>query len=135
MAEKKIAKKVLVVDDELHMRTFISTLLETNGYKPLSAENGAEGLELARKHNPALIILDVMMPKESGVEMYRAIKSDPVIKDTPVIMLSAISKKTFFHSQKVLDKYQGETIPEPVVYIEKPPEPDELLEAIEKNVG
>jgi CheY-like chemotaxis protein len=129
-----MAKKVLVVDDEVHMRAFISTLLETNGFKPISAEDGTKGLELARQHKPALIILDVMMPKESGVEMYRAIRTDPALKDTPVIMLSAISKKTFFHSQKVLDTYKGETIPEPAAYIEKPPEPEEILEAIQNTL-
>ena len=46
-------------------------------------------------------------------------------------MLSALSRKTFFHSQKVLDEYKGEKIPEPAAYIEKPPEPEELLEAIQ----
>jgi CheY-like chemotaxis protein len=129
---EKMAKRVLVVDDELDMRTFISTLLETNGYKPVPAVNGEEGLELARKEKPILIILDVMMPKESGIVMYREIKNDPVLKDIPVIMLSALSKKTFLHSQKLLDEYKGENIPQPSAYIEKPPEPDELLEAIEE---
>ena len=126
-----MARKVLVVDDELDMRIFISTLLETSGYKPFSAVDGKEGLELARKHKPALVILDVMMPKESGINMYRELKNDPEMKDIPVIMLSALSRKTFFHSQKLLDEYKGESIPEPVAYIEKPPEPEELLEAIE----
>ena len=128
-----MAKKVLIVDDELDMRTFISTLLETNGYKPVSAVNGMEGLEMARSKKPVLIILDVMMPKESGINMYRELKSDPELKDIPVIMLSALSRKTFFHSQKVLDEYKGESIPEPDAYIEKPPEPDELLEEIQKK--
>jgi two-component system phosphate regulon response regulator PhoB len=126
--------KVLVVDDELDMRTFITTLLETNGYKPLSAVDGKEGLETARRSRPALIILDVMMPRESGINMYRELKQDPVLKSVPVIMLSALSKKTFFHSQKVLDEYSGQQIPEPSAYIEKPPEPDELLEAIEHSL-
>ncbi len=126
-----MAKKVLVVDDELDIRTFIITLLETEGYKPLSAKDGKEGLEIARQNKPSLIILDVMMPKESGITMYRALKNDPELKDTPVIMLSALAKKTFFHSQKVLDEYKEEKIPEPSVYIEKPPEPEELLEAIQ----
>jgi CheY-like chemotaxis protein len=125
-----MAIKVLVVDDELDMRTFITTLLETNGYKPISAVDGREGLEVARRTRPALIILDVMMPKESGINMYRELKQDPVLKTIPVIMLSALSKKTFFHSQKVLDEYRGEHVPDPSAYIEKPPEPDELLEAI-----
>jgi len=125
-----MAKKVLVVDDELDMRTYITTLLETNGYKPVSAINGVEGLEIARSEKPALIILDVMMPKESGINMYRELKNDPELNNIPVIILSALSKKTFFHSQKVLDEYKEEKIPEPATYIEKPPEPEELLEEI-----
>jgi len=126
--------KVLVVDDELDMRTFITTLLETNGYRPISAVDGREGLEVARRSKPALIILDVMMPKESGINMYRELKHDPALKAIPVIMLSALSKKTFFHSQKVLDEYKGEHVPEPSAYIENPPEPDELLQAIQQSL-
>ena len=129
-----MAKKVLVVDDELDIRTFIITLLETENYKPLSAKDGKEGLEIARREKPALIILDVMMPKESGIGMYRDLKNDSELKDIPVIMVSALSKKTFFHSQKVLDEYKGEKIPEPAAYIEKPPEPEELLEAIQDSL-
>ena len=125
-----MAKKVLVVDDELDMRTYITTLLETNGYKPISAVDGVEGLEIVRREKPALIILDVMMPKESGINMYRELKNDPELSNIPVIILSAISKKTFFHSQKVLNEYKEEKIPEPATYIEKPPEPEELLEEI-----
>ena len=127
-------KRVLVVDDELDMRVFAITLLETNGFKPLSAEDGIQGLEMARKEKPSLIILDVMMPRESGVTMYRELKMDPTLKDIPVIMLSALSKKTFLHSQRVLDEYKGEEVPEPAAYIEKPPEPEELLEAIQNSL-
>ena len=127
-----MAKKVLVVDDELDMRIFITTLLETNGFKPLPAEDGVKGLEIARKEVPSLIILDVMMPKESGITLYREIRNDPDLKDKPVIMLSALSKRSFFHSQKVLDEYKSENIPEPDAYLEKPPDPDELLEVIRK---
>jgi CheY-like chemotaxis protein len=63
--------------------------------------------------------------------MYRELKNDPELKNVPVIMVSALSKKTFYHSQKVLDEYKGENVPEPSAYIEKPPEPDELLEAVQ----
>jgi CheY-like chemotaxis protein len=126
-----MAKKVLVVDDELDMRTFVSTLLETSGFKPLTAVDGKEGMVVARREKPAVVLLDVMMPNESGIGMYRELKNDPDLKDIPVIMVSALSKKTFFHSQKVLDEYKGEKIPEPSAYIEKPPEADELLDAIQ----
>ena len=130
-----MTRKVLIVDGEQDMRVCLTTLLETNGFKPLSAEDGRQGMEMARKSKPALIILDVMMPKESGVGMYRELRLDPDLKDIPVIMLSALSRKTFFHSQRVLDEYRGEKIPEPAAYIEKPPEPEELLEAIQKCLG
>jgi DNA-binding response OmpR family regulator len=127
-----MAKKILVVDDELDMRIFISTLLETSGFKPLAAEDGNRGLEIARREKPALIILDVMMPRESGISMYRALRLDAELRNIPVIMLSALSKRTFFYSQKVLDEYKGEKVPEPEAYIEKPPEPEELTAAINK---
>ncbi len=129
-----MTKRVLVVDDELDIRVFTTTLLETNGFSPLSAEDGIQGLEMARKEKPSLIILDVMMPKESGITMYRALKMDPALKNIPVIMLSGLSKKTFLHSQRVLDEYKGEEVPEPTAYIEKPPEPEELLKVIQNSV-
>ncbi|MFC1821442.1 response regulator [Thermodesulfobacteriota bacterium] len=130
-----MAKKILVVDDELDTRIFVTTLLETNGFKPLSATDGLEGLEVARKNRPALIILDVMMPKESGINLYRELKGDPELQDIPVIMLSALSKKTFFYSQKILDEFKGERIPEPAGYIEKPAEPEELLDLIRDSLN
>jgi two-component system phosphate regulon response regulator PhoB len=130
-----MAKKVLVVDDELDMRVYMTTLLETNGFSPISSEDGKQGLEVARKTRPALIIMDMMMPKESGINMYRELKKDPELNKIPVVVVSALSKKTFFHSQKVLDDYEGASMPEPAAYIEKPPEADELLAAVEAALG
>lgn len=127
--------KILVIDDELDMRTFLSTLFETKGYKPLVASDGLEGFQKAKEANPEIIILDVMMPKEGGIQLYRDLKSDSVTKDIPVIMLSGIARKTFFHSQTVLNRYTGQALPEPEAYIEKPPEPDELLAIAEKILG
>jgi CheY-like chemotaxis protein len=128
-------KKVLVVDDELDMRTFIATLLETSGYRPIVATNGEEGTAKAREHKPVVIILDVMMPKEGGVQMYRELKTDAELKAIPVIMLSAIAKKTFFHSQKLLNTYRGQVVPEPEAYIEKPPETEQLLKVLDDCIG
>lgn len=130
-----MSKKILIVDDEQDLRVFATTLLETSGFKPLEAEDGIVGLEMARKEKPALIILDVMMPKESGINLYRELKSDPELNGIPVVMLSALAKKTFFHSQKVLNEYKGEKIPEPEAYIEKPPESEELLGIIKSLLG
>lgn len=130
-----MAKRVLVVDDEMDMRVFLTTLLETNGFKAITAEDGQAGLEAARKHKPALIIMDVMMPKESGIHMYRGVKNDVNLKSVPILVISALAKKTFFHSQKLLDEYEGGEIPEPAAYIEKPPEADEVLDVVHKILG
>ena len=123
-------KKIIVVDDEIDIRIFISTLVETNGYKSLVAKDGEEGLKLIKEHKPDLIILDVMMPKESGLKLYRELKSDETTKHIPIIMVSAVSQKTFLHSIRELDRYHGASIPEPEAYIEKPPEAEELIASI-----
>jgi len=128
-------KKILVVDDELDMRTFICSLLGTCGYKTIVATNGLEGIRKARKAKPELIILDAMMPQEGGVQMYRELKTDDDLKHIPVIMVSGIAKKTFFHSQNVLNTYMGQAVPEPEAYIEKPPESEEILRLAGTLIG
>ena len=107
-------KKVLVVDDEMDMRIFISTLLETSGYKAIIATNGEEGIEQARKHKPAAIILDVLMPKSGGVQMYREVKTDEDLKDIPVIMISIVDKKALGYRLGAAD-YLVKPLPEGAV--------------------
>lgn len=120
-------KKILIVDDEMDMRIFISTLLETSGYKTVATRDGKDGIRKARDILPDLIILDVMMPGEGGVQMYRQLKTDKTLKDIPVIMLSAVAEKTFIHYLKMLNIQLNNSIPYPDAYMEKPPEAEELL--------
>ncbi len=130
-----MAKRVLVVDDELDMRTYIATLLDSNGYKAEVAENGVQGMTQVRDKKPSLVILDVMMPQESGIKMYRDIKTNDTYSDIPVLVVSGLAKKTFLHSQKVIDKFKRQSVPEPEGYIEKPPEPEELLGEVKRIIG
>ncbi|MFZ7124578.1 MAG: response regulator [Desulfobacterales bacterium] len=123
-------KTILIVDDEMDMRFFLATLAETNGYRYLLAKNGGEGLEAAEESHPDLIILDIMMPKEGGVHMYGQLKQSRMLRDIPVIVLSAISRKTFYHYMKMLSVRMGDIIPEPDAYLEKPPEAEEILAVI-----
>ena len=125
------SKKILVVDDESDMRIFVSTVVETLGFEPIVAENGAEALEKARSLPPLLVILDVMMPKiEDGLRTYQEFRTDEGLSRIPVIMLSAIAKKTFFHFIRVLNPQNGRQIPEPDAYLEKPPDAGELSRLI-----
>ena len=125
-------KKVLVVDDDVDIRKVVSKLVEKSGYITIEAKNGVEGMGKVREDKPDLIILDILMPKESGIRMYRELKTEEALKDIPVIVLSAIPKKSFFRSQKVLDEFAGQSVPEPEAYIEKPEEPEELIALMKK---
>jgi twitching motility two-component system response regulator PilH len=127
-----MSKKVLVVDDDPDVRLFSVTVLEENGYTPLEAEDGEIGLKMIKAEKPDLVILDVLMPRQSGVRLYRELKTARALKDVKVIILSGIAKKTFLRSQKALTEFGGEEIPEPEIYLEKPVEPDELAEEIKK---
>jgi len=123
-------KKILIVDDELDMRIFLSTLLETSGYQPVTTRNGLDGFSKARAGKPDLIILDVMMPGEGGVQMYRKLKADPELAPIPVVMLSAVEKKSFYHYLTMLNSSLPCPILQPAAYLEKPVDPDRLLSVL-----
>ncbi len=129
-----MSKKVLVVDDDPDVRTFIVTVLEENNYIPIVAHDGVEGLKKIKEENPDLITLDVLMPRGSGIRLYRKLKTDLSFKNIPVIMLTGIALKSFLRSQKVLSEFKGETVPVPDFYLEKPVEPEELIDAIKKSL-
>ena len=130
-----MSQKVLVVDDDPDVRLFSVTVLEENGYTPIEAEDGESGLKKIKSEKPDLVILDVLMPRQSGVRLYRELKTSKALKDVKVIILSGIAKKTFMRSQKALTEFGGAQIPEPEIYLEKPVEPDELAEVIKKVLG
>ncbi|BBO84383.1 response regulator [Desulfosarcina ovata subsp. sediminis] len=127
-----MSKKVLIVDDDPDVRLFNATVVEENGYTPIEAANGEDGLELVKKEKPDLVLLDVLMPKQSGIRFYRELKSDEAFLDIPVIMLSGVAKRTFLRSQKALTEFGDKPVPEPESYLEKPVEPDELAAEMEK---
>jgi two-component system phosphate regulon response regulator PhoB len=127
-----MSKKVLVVDDDPDVRLFNVTVVEENGYTPIEASNGEEGLKIIKEQKPDLVILDVLMPRQSGIRLYRELKTDKNLKDIKVILLSGIAEKTFLRSQKALTEFGGESVPAPEIYLEKPVEPEELADAIKK---
>jgi two-component system phosphate regulon response regulator PhoB len=127
-----MGKKVLVVDDDPDVRLFSVTVLEENGYTPLEAGNGEEGLKMIKADKPDLVILDVLMPRQSGIRLYRELRTDKTLANIKIIILSGIAKKTFMRSQKALTEFGGEEVPEPEIYLEKPVEPEVLAENIKK---
>lgn len=125
-------RKILVVDDEPDMQIYLSTVVETLGFEPIVAGDGPEALKKARAFPPALVILDVMMPNiEDGLKTYQQFREMGGLGSIPIIMVSAIARKTFFHSIRLLKPLSGKELPEPDAYMEKPPDAAELNRLIQ----
>ena len=130
-----MSKKVLIVDDDPDVRLFNTTVVEESGYTTVEATNGEEGLKLVKQESPDLVVLDVLMPRQSGIRLYRELKTDKSLQGIPVIMLSGVAKRTFLRSQKALTEFGDKPVPEPDSYLEKPVEPEELAQEIKKYLG
>ena len=110
--------KILVVDDDLAINELIKINLELQGYEVVQAFNGTEGFAMAKQEQPALIVLDVMMPEVDGYTVAQRVRQCPEIADTPIIMLTALSE--------LKDKVTGFDIGVDD-YLTKPFEIDELV--------
>lgn len=82
--------RILLADDEINIRSLGEKMLQDSGYDVLLASNGAEAIEKAIAERPDLIITDIRMPIKSGFDVCKAVRSDPVINQTPIIILSAL---------------------------------------------
>ncbi|MHB1688884.1 MAG: PAS domain S-box protein [Ignavibacteriaceae bacterium] len=82
---------ILIVEDSPTQLEQLQHSLETHDYKVITAVNGKLGLEAARKHSPAIIISDILMPEMNGYELCKAIRSDENLKDTPIVLLTSLS--------------------------------------------
>jgi CheY-like chemotaxis protein len=85
---------LLIVEDTEETARFLSQILEDHGYQYQVARNGEEAISAVRENRPELVLLDIMMPKKSGIHVFREIKSDPGLKNIPVIVVTALSEVT-----------------------------------------
>lgn len=124
-----MAKKILIVDDEADVRTFLETLLKENGFETVTASDGDVGFEELKKARPDLVTLDIIMPRETGHKFYRELLKDPETKDIPVIILSGVTryKELFGRDHKTMKK--------PFAFVEKPIVPEELIAKINEAIA
>lgn len=130
MNQRMGRKKIFVMDDEPEMRIFLLNLLDTGGFEPVLVDSGAAGLKRVTEEKPALIILNILKYRDSNTLLYRDLKLDEKLKKIPVIMLSNVDQKTFYHCQKFTNRPPGHGIPEPDAYLVKPVEADELIQLV-----
>jgi CheY-like chemotaxis protein len=123
-------KKILVLDDEANVVTYLETLLRDNGYDTVSAGDGREGMEKALSEKPDLVTLDISMPEKSGVRFYREIKDTPELAATPVVIVTAVTG--YGRSPGDFEKFisSRKHVPPPDGFIAKPIDRDELLKVI-----
>lgn len=84
---------ILVVDDDTAGRESLKGALLSQGYNIIEAEHGLQGIELAREHMPDLILLDVMMPGMDGFETCQAIRNDPILREVPILLITALDDR------------------------------------------
>ena len=121
-------KIVLIVDDDEKLSKMLAFLFMAKGFKVESANSGPAAFEVLERIKPSIVILDIMMPGMDGFEVCEKVKGDPILKDIPVIILSALSSEENREKSVSLGAY---------AYFEKPFKSAELVsravEAIEDN--
>jgi CheY-like chemotaxis protein len=115
-------RKVLVVDDEIHIVYVVAIKLRNNGYEVITAGNGAEAFELVREEKPDIIVTDFQMPVMTGLELVKKLRQCEATKDIPVIMLTA--RDFAIEEEQKQDLQISE-------FVSKPFSPKELLRSIE----
>ncbi|MBI3616446.1 MAG: response regulator [Candidatus Omnitrophica bacterium] len=121
-------KKILIVDDEPDVRALLNSRLAANGFEILEAPDGPSGIAVAREEKPDLILLDILMPNQDGVETYHTLREDPITQRIPVIFLTALSQDISV-TQKSLDLTESYAI------LGKPYRAAELIQKVRTALG
>ena len=127
MSDKRL---VLVVDDDPDLVEAVSMKLESENYRIAKAYDGIQAWEKIKEEKPALVILDVMMPKKDGYQMCEEIKQDPQYKDITVVLLTAVGSAVT--STNYTHRGGRTTLADE--YIPKPIDLDKLMEIVKDSI-
>ena len=126
MEEELQGVRVLVIDDSKTIRRSAENLLTKEGCDVITADDGNEAMEMAEEESPDLIIMDIMLPGVSGLDLVRTMKADDKLKDTPIIVVTTMAMAG--DQEKI--KAAGAD-----AYLPKPIQVDEFIEAVRKILG
>lgn len=124
-------KNILVVDDDVDVQFQMKTILGEEGYEPMVADNAEMAWDLLEKEPVDLILLDVMMKKDSdGFNFAQKMKGDKRFKDIPIIMVTAVNQKSPFKFGTATD---GDFLPVEM-FMEKPIDPEKVLQSVHRFI-
>lgn len=127
-------KKVLVIDDEEDVVTYLRMILEDAGFNVVTARDGEEALEQVKKHKPDFISLDLVMPKKSGIRFYYELRKNKEWSRIPVVVVSGHHQDPEI-KKDMEDTFAGKTISGPQVYLEKPVKPADFVNIVKKTLS
>lgn len=112
--------KVLVIDDEPDIRKYLTTLLEDEGYEAFSMDENDDFNDIITTLKPNLILLDIMMPKRSGISVYKELRSKNEFKDIPIVIITGMTPAKDFKEEGFKKIVNDDSIRLPDGFIEKP---------------
>ena len=126
------SKKILIIDDEPDVVTYLSAVLEANGYKSYATGNIKTAMEQVKDIHPDLICLDIVMPQETGISFYTRLRQDKELKTIPVIIISGIVELEKFDFRTYT---KDDSIPAPECYMEKPIDVEKYIKKVKQLAG
>jgi CheY-like chemotaxis protein len=123
---------VLIVDDEPDVSLYMTKVLEQRGFTVLTAPNVKAALEKLADRIPDLVCLDIMMPKESGISLYRHMREEKCLRKIPVLIVSGVAQAGEFDFRSYLP---DTAIPPPDGYLEKPIRVEEFLGVVDHLIA
>jgi len=135
MKQEPLPSTVLIVDDEPDVVTYLSMLLEDAGYRVRSADDADAALAEMHRRKPDLLSLDIMMPRRSGISLYRQVKTDPELGHIPTMVVTAFSRLEDFAGRRFRILIPDLSVPEPEAFLEKPVDTERYLDTVESIIG
>ena len=125
-------KKIMVIDDEPDIITYLMAALEDRGYLPLTVREEEDVTDAVQKEKPDLIILDIMMPRRSGISIYKDLRSQKSTREIPVALISGLESSKDMLTDELINLIDNGAIDAPDGFIEKPVRLDDFLDLVAK---
>ena len=122
-------RTALIIDDEPDITTYLGTILSDNDWDVRTANRAEDGLALAREEAPDVVLLDVLMPERGGLSTLIALRKDPSLSETPVILVTGIQESLTADFSAFLARFKHY---HPDAYLEKPVTPEQLLSVVDE---